>query len=43
VSNVTCVSGLLILDCPFGFLKRLFDTLKCHRIENLVNTGTFLI
>jgi hypothetical protein len=24
VSNVACVSGLSIRDCPFGFLKRLY-------------------
>jgi hypothetical protein len=24
VSNVACVSGLSIRDCPYGFLKRLY-------------------
>jgi len=30
VSNVDCVSGLFILDCPFFFISRLFELLYIY-------------
>ena len=40
VSNAACFSGWSILDCPFGFLQRLFQIISnlCHKSKY---TGLF--
>ena len=40
VSNAACFSGWSILDCPFGFLQRLFQIISnlCHKSKH---TGLF--